>query len=178
LGEFNDYPVFADQLRYLPRVLCDVRRQFDAEAVNYCERLVYAPYQIWTASGELWPVCYAFTMCVLEESLWIRTKAVQSSEFFHGTFELVDKDVPIIVLVGEGKTRNLDIRVKEFAERYSDQTTIIDTRDFMCGQIDRKFKLMLTPVIMNAALQRIAKNMEAITGHSLKERRYYRKVLY
>ena len=31
---------------------------------------------------------------------------------------------------------------------------------------------------MNAALQRISKNMEDITGHSLDIRRYYRKLEY
>lgn len=178
LNCFDEYDRFADQLEHLPQVLCDVRKQFDPAAVDYCTKYHDEPYHIWIASGELWPVCYAFSMCVLEESLWIRTKSVTSYDFFHGTLELVDKDVPVTLLVNEGKTRPLDLRVKEFIEQYSDKTAVIDAKDFPLTGFDEQFRPLLSCVVMNAALQRISKNMEAVNHHSLEIRRYYRKVQY
>ena len=117
-------------------------------------------------------------MCVLEESLWIRTKSVTSQEFFHGTLELVDKDVCVTLLITEGKTRNADLKVKKFIEKYSDKVTVFDCKDFELQGISDEFRWLLSPVMMNAILQRISKNMEVITNHSLDYRRYYRKVDY
>lgn len=178
LGSFEAYPRFADQLRNLPAALVDVRQTFDARAIDYCERFNADPYNIWVASGELWPVAYAYAMCVLEESLWLRTKSVMSSEFFHGTLELVERDTCVTLLVGEGATRPLDLRVKDFIERYTDNAAVIDMADFALAGFDAEFRWMLGPVVANAALQRISKNMEHINQHPLETRRYYRKVAY
>ena len=177
-GYFLDYPTFAKELEYLPEVLCSVRKQVDEKAIAYCQKYHNAPYHIWVASNELWPVCYAFSMCVLEESQWIRTKSVSSAEFFHGTLELIEQNVPVTLLVTEGKTREIDLRVKGFIEKYTKEANVFDCHDFVYPHISDSFRPYLTWVVMNAILQRISKNMEAITKHSLDIRRYYRTVEY
>ncbi|MDF9824760.1 fructoselysine-6-phosphate deglycase [Breznakia sp. PF5-3] len=177
-GFFKDYMKFAKELEQLPAVLVAVRKQADAQALAYCEKYYAEPYNIWIASGSLWPVCYAYAMCVLEESQWIRTKSVSSPEFFHGTLELVEKDVCCTLLIGEGKTRSIDLRVKKFIETYSDKANVFDCADYAYPGISDEFRSLLSPVVMNAILQRISKNMEVVTGHSLDIRRYYRKVEY
>lgn len=178
LGCFPRYEAFADELAGLGAALNSVRKQFDARAIDYCQRYHAEPYHIWVASGDLWPVCYAFAMCVLEESLRIRTKSVSSPEFFHGTLELLDRDVPLTLLVGEGPTRPLDERVRDFCASRTDKLTVIDAASFELPGISDEFRQLLGPVVMNAALQRISKNMEAVTGRDLSARRYYRKVAY
>ena len=170
--------LFADELSSLGPALNSVRRQFDDRAIEYCRLYHAEPYHIWVASGDLWPVCYAYAMCVLEESQWIRTKSVQSPEFFHGTFELLEPGVPLTLLMGEGPTRPLDERVERFARAYTDKLTVIDAASFDLPGISDEFRPLLGPVVMNAALQRISKNMEHVTGHPLDYRRYYRKVEY
>ena len=177
-GYFDSFPKFLDELKNLPQVLCDVRVQADNQAKEYCQKYCNEPYNIWIASGNLWPVCYAYAMCVLEESQWIRTKSVSSPEFFHGTLELVEKDVCCTLLIGEGKTREIDLRVKDFNEEYSDKANVFDTKDYPYVGISDEFRDILSPVVINAILQRISKNMEVITNHSLEIRRYYRKVKY
>ena len=177
-GCFDAYPTFADELANLVPGLVSVRKQFDARARAYCERYHDAPYHIWVSSGDIWPTCYAYAMCVLEESQWIRTKSVSSPEFFHGTLELLEKDVPLTLLVGEGSTRALDLRVKDFAEKVTDELTVIDAAEFDMPGISAETRHWLGPVVMNAALQRISKNMEDVTSHSLDIRRYYRKLEY
>ncbi|WP_130812825.1 SIS domain-containing protein [Olsenella sp. Marseille-P4559] len=178
LGSFARYDAFAYELSALGSALNSVRRQFDGRAAEYCRLYHGEPYHIWVASGDLWPVCYAYAMCVLEESQWIRTKSVSSPEFFHGTFELLEPGVPLTLLVGEGPTRPLDERVRRFAQTYTDKLTVIDTAEFELPGISGEFRPLLGPIIMNAALQRISKNMEYETGHPLDYRRYYRKVEY
>lgn len=177
-GHFDSYERFAADLANLSAALVSVRKQFDARAIEYCKATHDDPYNIWIASGELWPVCYAYAMCVLEESQWIRTKSVSSPDFFHGTLELVERDTSVTLLVSEGATRALDLRVKTFIEQYTDKRFVIDMADFELPGISDEFRALVGPVVASAALQRISKNMEHLTGHSLDIRRYYRTVEY
>jgi fructoselysine-6-phosphate deglycase len=117
-------------------------------------------------------------MCVLEESLWIRTKSVTSAEFFHGTLELVDKDVCVTLILGEGVTRSQDERVRDFVKGLSDKFTCFDTKDYRLEGIKEEYRKYLSPIVMGAILQRIGKNAEVLMDHSLEIRRYYRKSEY
>ena len=133
---------------------------------------------VWIGSGDLWPTAYSYSMCVLEESQWIRTKSVSSPEFFHGTLELLEDDVCTTLLLTEGPTRAQDERVKEFAARHTKKLTCFDTKEYALPGISDEFRQLLSPVVMAAVLQRISKNIEVITDHSLDIRRYYRKESY
>lgn len=177
-GFFAEYPAFADNLAHLGKALAKVRIQADDKCLEYAKKYHKEPYNIWIGSGDLWPTAYSYSMCVLEESQWIRTKSVTSAEFFHGTLELVEKDVCVTLLLTEGPTRPLDERVKAFMEGRSDKFTCFDTKDYELPGIEERFRQYLSPVVMAAVLQRIGKNMEVITGHSLDIRRYYRKSEY
>ena len=177
-GCFAEYPRFADELKGLAYALAQVRKQADAKCRQYALDYCREPYNIWVGSGDLWPTAYSYSMCVLEESQWIRTKSVSSPEFFHGTLELLEDDVCMTLLLTEGPTRVLDERVKEFAVRHTKKLTCFDTADYDLPGISPEFRRWLSPVVMAAVLQRVSKNLEQITGHSLDIRRYYRKETY
>ncbi|MFR3792755.1 MAG: SIS domain-containing protein [Blautia massiliensis (ex Durand et al. 2017)] len=177
-GDFEAYPRFADELQGLARALAEVRKQADEKCRRYALDYCKEPYNIWIGSGDLWPTAYSYSMCVLEESQWIRTKSVSSPEFFHGTLELLEDDVCTTLLLTEGPTRAQDERVKSFAARHTQKLTCFDTKDYELPGISDEFRKLLSPVVMAAVLQRISKNMEQITGHSLDIRRYYRKESY
>lgn len=57
---------------------------------------------MWIGGAEMWGEVYLFSMCILEEMQWKRTKSVSSAEFFHGTLELLEKEVPLFLVKGEG----------------------------------------------------------------------------
>ena len=177
-GDFPEYPQFADELKGLAYALAQVRKAADEKCRKYALDYCREPYNIWVGSGDLWPTAYSYSMCVLEESQWIRTKSVSSPEFFHGTLELLEDDVCLTLLLTEGPTRVLDERVKDFAMRHTSKLTCFDTKDYELPGISAGFRKYLSPVVMAAVLQRISKNMEEITGHSLDIRRYYRKETY
>lgn len=178
MGYFPDYKEFADELENLGYALAQVRIQADEGCLNYARNYCKEPYNIWIGSGDLWPTAYSYSMCVLEESQWIRTKSVSSPEFFHGTLELLEEDVCTTLLLTEGPTRALDEKVKAFAEKHTKKLTCFDCRDYELPGISEKYRCLLSPVVMAAVLQRISKNIEVITGHSLDIRRYYRKGEY
>lgn len=177
-GAFADYYEFAEQLKNLGAGLAQVRIQADEKAKKYAENYNKEPYNIWIGSGDLWPTAYSYSMCVLEESQWIRTKSVSSPEFFHGTIELLEEDVCVTLLLTEGITRPMDERVRDFARNHTSKLTCFDTKDYELPGISEKYRKYLSPVIMAAVLQRVSKNLEVITNHSLDIRRYYRKSEY
>ncbi len=177
-GSFEDYPEFAEELKGLAFALAQVRKQADEKCRKYAQDYCKEPYNIWVGSGDLWPTAYSYSMCVLEESQWIRTKSVSSPEFFHGTLELLEEDVCMTLLLTEGPTRKLDERVRDFALQHTKKLTCFDCAEYELPGISRKFRRWLSPVVMAAVLQRISKNIEQITGHSLDIRRYYRKENY
>lgn len=177
-GFFEDYKQFADELRNLPAALVSVGKASEEKGRAYAMKYKDDPYQIWIGSGNLWGPTYSFAMCVLEESQWLRTKSVSSPEFFHGTIELIEKDVCVALNMTEGQTRVQDERVKKFLEQYTDNLTVFDTADYELPGISDKFRWMLSPVVINSVLSRVSKNFEDIRGHALEIRRYYRKVEY
>lgn len=59
------------------------------------------------SSGATHMVAYAFSICLLMEMQWINSGSFHDGEFFHGPFEIVDKDVPFLLLMNDSSTRAL-----------------------------------------------------------------------
>ena len=120
-----------------------------------------------------------FTMCILEEMQWKRTKAVSSPEFFHGTLELVDEDTLVFLVKGIDSLRPLDDRVEKFLNQFAEKRVIIDLAEYKLEGVDDKFNDIVSPMIAETLLtDRLANNLEYRTGHSLAFRRYYRQFDY
>ncbi|OZU86981.1 glucosamine--fructose-6-phosphate aminotransferase [Virgibacillus indicus] len=178
-GEFPDYSKFADQIKTLPENLLRAKEKFDPIADEIARKYYKENYNIWIGSGEMWGEVYLFSMCILEEMQWIRTKAVTSAEFFHGTLELVEKDVPVFLVKGEGKRRESDNRVEQFCRQFTDKLTVIDTKDYELKGIDDKFRWILAPTISTTILvDRLAQHYQKYTGHDMEDYRYYRQFAY
>ena len=79
-------------------------------------------------------------MCYWEEQHWLRTKSIHSAEFFHGMLEVIDKDTPVTVFVGEDSQRRLSERVAAFLPKVCANYTIIDTKDYPIKGISEKYR--------------------------------------
>lgn len=178
-GNFEEYEKFAQEMALLPELLVDVKKQFDPVAQEIAKNHHKDAYQIWVGGGLSWGDVYLFSMCVLEEMQWIRTKSVTSAEFFHGTLELVEEDVPVFLVKGEDETRPLDDRAERFINDYTEKGVIIDTKEFPLVGISEQFRKYVSPLVIEAILtERLAVQFEHRTGHDLNFRRYYRQFDY
>lgn len=178
-GQFEDYRRFADQIEKLPVNLLNAKKKFEPIADEIAKQYHNEPYNIWVGGGEMWGEVYLFSMCILEEMQWVRTKAVSSSEFFHGTLELIEEDVPVFLVKGEGTRRAIDDRVEAFCKKYTRKLVVIDTKDYELAGIDDDFRWILAPAISSTLLvDRLARHYEKYTGHDLDMRRYYRQFEY
>jgi fructoselysine-6-phosphate deglycase len=179
LGYFDKYDKFATQIAKLPENLARFREQFEPRAQKIAQKYYNAPLTMLVGSGALWGETYLFSMCILEEMQWVRTRPVTSADFFHGALELVDETLPVFLFKGEDEYRPLDERVERFCKKYAPKFEVFDTKDFVLEGIDDEFRPILTPMIITSLItDRLSKNYQRHTGHDLNFRRYYRQFAY
>lgn len=179
-GEFPEFDKFVQQLKnHLVDGLVNVQTRFDEKAAQIAKQYYNSDYMMWLGDGELWGEVYLFTMCILEEMQWLKTKSVKSSEFFHGTLELVEKDTPVFLVKSVDACRAIDERAERFLKEHTDHLVIVDVKEYMIEGIDEDFAPFVAPIISTALLNgRLSKHFEANTGHDLDMRRYYRQFEY
>ncbi len=177
-GEIEDYDRLVRELALLPQALLEAKRGFEAEAEKLADVLCESDYYIFTGAGNTWPEAHYYGMCILEEMQWIRTRPVHASDFFHGTLELVEPGVHLVVLQGEDECRPLTERVTAFATHYTDQVTVMDTRDCALPGIGAALRSLASPIVLAALLERVSAYIEVKRNHPLTTRRYYNRVSY
>ncbi len=155
-----------------------LKRAYEPKAEGFAKILAGSDYHIVTGAGNVWPEAFYYGMCILEEMQWIRTRPVHASDFFHGTLELVEKDVSVILFKGEDALRPLADRIENFAPSYTDRLTVLDTADFELPGISAETRTLISPVLLATVLERISAHLEVLRDHPLTTRRYYKKVAY
>jgi fructoselysine 6-phosphate deglycase len=131
------------------------------------------------ASGAAYGAAYSFAICVFMEMLWINSQAIHANEFFHGPFEVVDKDAAFVVLVGLDETRPLAQRAETFLQRFgaSQNILVLDAADLDLAGITPEFQSFLVPLIFFDTLWRFAYRLADIRGKvMLEDRRYMKKL--
>ncbi|WEZ82120.1 SIS domain-containing protein [Rhizobium sp. 32-5/1] len=177
-GEIANYEQLATELSQLPKLLIEVKRAYEPKAEAFARTLAASDYHIVTGAGNVWPQAFYYGMCILEEMQWIRTRPVHASDFFHGTLELVEKDVSVILFKGEDALRPLAERIENFAPNYTDKLTVLDTAQFDLPGISSEVRAMISPVLLATVLERISAHLEVLRDHPLTTRRYYKQVAY
>jgi fructoselysine-6-phosphate deglycase len=177
-GEFDGGEAVVAQLQRLPALLLAVKRVFEAQAERFAEQIRNVPYHIITGAGSTWPEAFYYGMCILEEMQWIRTRPVHAADFFHGTLELLDRDVSILLFKGEDAMRPLVERVEAFARKISEQVHVFDCASFELPGIGAATRALISPVLLATVLERVSAHLEHKRNHPLTTRRYYKRVPY
>ena len=148
-------------------------------AQNFAEDYKDAPVVYVMSSGATQEVAYAFSICLLMEMQWVNSGSFHDGEFFHGPFEIVDKDVPFILLMNEGRTRALDSRALDFLNRFQAKTTVLDGKDFgIASELPASVAEYFNPMVLSAVLRVYAEQLAITRNHPLTQRRYMWKLEY
>jgi fructoselysine-6-phosphate deglycase len=175
-NEFPQYQQFVEELNNLPAALLKVKEETEERANAFALKHQNTPYHILSGAGIDWAQTYYYGMCILEEMQWIKTRPVHASHFFHGTLELVEEDTSILVFKGEDKTRPLAERVERFAENFSKEVTVFDSKDYELEGISPELRAYVSPIVFATLLERVSCYLEKYREHPLTTRRYYKKV--
>ncbi len=178
-GEFLDYDrYYAEMEKYLPQALVDVERAADDFGKKFAEKHRNDAIHYFVGAGNQYGATYSYAMCYWEEQHWMRTKSIHAGEFFHGTLEIIDRDTPVTVFLGEDAERPLAERVARFLPRVCCNYTLIDTKDYPLKGISQKYRGSISHLVMHAITQRIDAHLEQINCHPMVIRRYYRQFDY
>jgi fructoselysine-6-phosphate deglycase len=167
-----------EQLRHLPELMIELKHAFEPRAQALAEQLAPESFHIITSSGLSWAEAWYYGTCILEEMQWIRTRPIHAADFFHGTLELLDADVSLLIFKGEDASRALTDRVESFASTISQKITIIDTAVFELPGIAADVRALISPVLLATVLERLSAHIEVVRDHPLTTRRYYRQMAY
>ena len=178
-GEFDAYDeMYAEFDEHLARALVEVEKAADPFAAAFAKAHCDDELHYFIGAGNQWGATYSYAMCYWEEQLWIKTKSITAGEFFHGMLEIVTRDTPVTVYVGEDAQRPLAERVAAFLPRICANYTVIDTRDYELAGISKQFRADISHLVMHAVNNRIDAHMEVETRHPMEIRRYYRRLDY
>lgn len=148
-------------------------------AKEFAQSYKDAPVIYVMSSGASTEVAYSVSICLMMEMQWVNSGSFHSGEFFHGPFEITDKDVPFVLLMNDGKTRPIDSRALTFLERFDALTTVVDAKDYgLLSVIGSDVATYFNPLIHTAVFRVYAEELSYVRQHPLTKRRYMWKLEY
>ncbi|HST40565.1 MAG TPA: SIS domain-containing protein [Conexibacter sp.] len=178
-GELDgDFETIVGELKLLPELLVEVKRAFEPRAEELARLYKDEPYHIISGAGSAWAEAWYYGTCILEEMQWIKTRPVHASDFFHGTLELVERDVSVLLFKSEDSSRPLADRVEKFVPTISDKLQVIDPAQFELPGVSAETRALISPVLLSTVLERLSAHLEVLRDHPLTTRRYYRRIDY
>lgn len=131
------------------------------------------------SSGPTQQVAYTFSSFIFMEMQWIDSGSFSTGEFFHGPFELVEKDKPYLLLVNDGPTRQMDLRALTFLKRFDAKVTVVDAKDYGLDKyVSASVKEYFNPILIDGILRLYGESIAEKRQHPLTMRRYMWKLEY
>jgi fructoselysine 6-phosphate deglycase len=165
-------------LRALPQVMADTSLANDKRSAEDARLLKDDHILYHVAAGPVFATAYVWGVCVLMEMQWMHSVALEAAEFFHGPFEIVDQNTPIVLIKGEDPSRPLIDRVERFCKKYTERLFIYDSKDYEMKGVDPRIRAIVAPNVLQAALRRISERLAVWHNHPLTTRRYMWKTEY
>lgn len=178
-GEFDEYELFYKEMdEHFAEGIVAVEKAADDFAQTFAAKHHEDEMHYFVGAGNQWGATYSYAMCYWEEQHWLKTKSIEAHEFFHGMFEIVERDTPVTIYVTEDSQRSLSERVVKFIPQICANYTVIDAKDYDLPGISKKFRGELSPFIIHAINNRIDVHIENLNRHPMEIRRYYRQLDY
>jgi fructoselysine-6-P-deglycase FrlB-like protein len=177
-GTHEDVGTLALAYDALPEAIFQGLVEYEARSHEIASELKDEPIIYVLGSGPVEGAARCFSMCYLQEMQWTHSAAFNSGEFFHGAFEVVNDDVPVILLAGEDATRPMAERARSFLGKYAKKNFVIDSRELSLPGVPKSARGEVAPIALGAIVTRLSRHFESQTGHDLDSRRYMTKVDY
>lgn len=131
------------------------------------------PLIYYMSSGASLDVAYSSSICLMMEMQWVNSGSFHSGEYFHGPFEITDKDVPFVLFMNDGKTRKADARALTFLNRFDAKVAVVDAKDYgLSSEIAGSVVTYFNPMLHTAVFRTYAEALSEERNHPLTVRRY------
>ncbi|WJV66408.1 SIS domain-containing protein [Pectobacteriaceae bacterium CE70] len=172
---WHDFQQGFDQI---DAIIQQARPQVAERCRHFAERYQHESLFYILSSGASYGHAYGFAICSLMEMQRLNAAAIHSGEFFHGPFEVTDRNVPFILMMNAGRTRPLDERALSFLNRYAEKTEVIDANELGLNTLPTSIVDYFNPVLFYSIMCDYRAALAAIRQHPLETRRYMGKVDY
>lgn len=173
-----DHREVMSSLRHLPGALADAKFKAAEKGSTAAKKLKGEGFVYFIGSGPMFTTAYIFAACFLMEMQWMHAFPLSAAEFFHGPFEVFDKETPVVLMLGEDPSRPEAERVLAFCRKYLSEPIIYDARDYEMPGISNEVRAMLAPFILDSAMTNLVEQLADLNDHPLTIRRYMGKVDY
>lgn len=175
---WDKYDKAMDAYQYINEIVDEAKKECLPAAQAWAEKEKDEPVFYVLASGSNYGVAYSMCCCHFMEMQWKHAVCLHTGEYFHGPFETTDKKLPMVLIMGEGRTRALDERCLKFLKTYAENFIVIDFKELNKGRIDPDVVEFFNSVVLIPIERYYVFQMSQVTGHSMDERRYMYKVEY
>lgn len=175
---WDKYDKAMDAYQYINEIVDEAKKECLPAAQAWAEKEKDEPVFYVLASGSNYGVAYSMCCCHFMEMQWKHAVCLHTGEYFHGPFETTDKKLPMVLIMGEGRTRALDERCLKFLKTYAENFIVIDFKELNKGRIDPDVVEFFNPVVLIPIERYYVFQISQVTGHSMDERRYMYKVEY
>lgn len=162
----------------LPKALRLVKDEVAEAGERIADILEDSPLSYVVGGGPAYGMAKMMAWCYFQEMQWMNSAAINGGDFFHGPFEMILEDTPLIALVAEDASRPLGERVIKFGEKYTKRLGAVDTATFSLPGIEGNAREDLSVIALMSAERRVLDHVAARRGHDTSVRRYMYKVQY
>ncbi len=174
---YADYDKMVDGLVKIHDIVCKARKEIVPYAIKYAwdfkdDKVIYT-----MGSGASWGSAHQESICIFMEMQWINSSAIHSGDYFHGPFEITERNTAFLMMKSTGRTRYLDDRALKFLGQFNDHCMVIDGADYGMNELG-KVSGYLDPLFHNNVVRVFNSLLADARNHPLSVRRYMWKFAY
>jgi len=167
-----------DGIKKIDTVIYSAMAQVEDRAKAWGKACEHEKMMYILGSGPAFGNVYGFAICSMMEMQWQHAAYIHSAEYFHGPFEVTDRNTTFVVLESTGPSRVMDERAIAFLKKYGEKYEIVDAKELGADIIDASVVDYFTPLMFYKVMCVYRKELADLRNHPLETRRYMGKVEY
>lgn len=167
-----------DGIKKIDTVIYNAMNQVKDRAVTWGKACEKEEMMYILGSGPAFGNVYGFAICSMMEMQWQHASYIHSAEYFHGPFEVTDKNTTYVMLESSGPARKMDERAIDFLKKYGAKYEVVDAKELGADIIDYSVVDYFTPLMFYKVMCVYRKELADLRNHPLETRRYMGKVAY
>lgn len=177
LEGYADYDKMLAGLGALHGIVERAKKELVPYAIKYAWEFKDDSVIYTMGSGAAWGSAHQEAICIFMEMQWINSSVIHSGEYFHGPFEITDKNTAFLMMKSSGRTRDLDDRALAFISKFNNRCMVIDGMDYGMGELGSVSEY-LDPLFHTNVIRVFNNLLADARNHPLSVRRYMWKFAY
>ena len=174
---YAGYDAMVKALGSLNEIVVKAKKDIVPFAIKYAWEFKDDSVIYTMGSGPCWGSAHQESICIFMEMQWINSSVIHSGEYFHGPFEITDKNTAFLMMKATGRTRELDDRALNFINKFNNRCMVIDGLDYGMGELGWCSEY-LDPLFYNNVIGVFNNLLADARKHPLTVRRYMWKFPY